>query len=286
MAENPNPGRKTPDTRQKIRFALIVLFSAVFAVSAYMLISRLAQYGKGSETYQEAEQLAVISAPAVEASRASAAPSSFRSAPETASSEAGPVSSAEEKQPDPSQINLSAVRQYNSDVIGWIEIPGSVVSYPLMQTSDNEYYLTHTWKKQVISVGSIFLDSACSPDLSDFNSIIYGHNMLNGSMFASIYSYRSESYWKSHPNIYITTDGGLRRYAVCAAYQVGVKDLVYQLSFPDTASKQTFLSFAMRHRFYETGEVPEPSDRILTLSTCIGSDDSVRWVVQAVLRDS
>jgi sortase B len=283
MAERPHAARKK-SAGQKIRLVLIVIFSATFVVSAYMLISRLVQYGKGSETYQEAEQLAVVSS----VSRASRAPAaaSVPAVSEAASSEEEPVSSAAEKQPDPSQISLSAVRQYNSDIIGWIEIPGSVVSYPLMQTSDNDYYLTHTWKRQELSVGSIFLDCACKPDLSDFNSIIYGHNMYNGSMFASIYNYRSKSYWESHPNIYLTTDSGLSRYAVCAAYQVNVQDPVYQFSFPDTASKQSFLSFAMRHRFYETGEVPETSDRIITLSTCIGSDDSVRWVVQAVLRET
>lgn len=273
---------KKTTMNSKLYIVLIVIFGAVFLVSGSMLVYRLIQYRQGDDTYREAGEIAAT--PASES--ASSLSSSSSAVSEAASAPGGTVSEAETEPTAPTEINLPAVQAYNGDVVGWIEVPGTVVFYPLMQSTDNEFYLTHTWKKAQLSVGSIFLDCANSSDLSDFNSIIYGHNMYNGSMFATIYNYRNQSYWEAHPDIYITTASGLHRYAVYAAFQVSTDALVYQRSFLDDASKANFLDFSLRRRFYNTGETPSVSDRVITLSTCIGSDNSVRFVVQAVLKNA
>lgn len=87
---------------------------------------------------------------------------------------------------------------------GWILIPNTVISYPLLQGEDNQYYLNHTWKKWTSAVGAIFMDSQNNPNLTDFNTIVYGHRMNNGSMFASLKNYKKQSYWQAHPCVYIT----------------------------------------------------------------------------------
>ena len=153
-----------------------------------------------------------------------------------------------------------------------------------MQGDDNEYYLNHTWKKWTSVVGAIFMEYANSPDLSNFNTIIYGHRMNNGSMFASLKYYKDLSYWKAHPYVYITDDNGSHRYEIFAAYEVSVEGDTYRLGFSSDASKQSFIDYCLSQSVIDTGITPTIYDRILTLSTCTGNGHATRWVVQAVLK--
>ena len=91
-------------------------------------------------------------------------------------------------------MDLPALQQVNSDVIGWIAIPGTEISYPLVQGTDNDYYLTHTWNQNSSAVGAIFMDCRCSADFSGFNTIVYGHRMNNGSMFAALKHYQKAGF--------------------------------------------------------------------------------------------
>ncbi|MCI7713584.1 MAG: class B sortase, partial [Clostridiales bacterium] len=172
----------------------------------------------------------------------------------------------------------------NSDVLGWILIPGTAVSYPVVQGTDNDYYLNHTWKKWTSVVGSIFLECHNSRDLSDFNTIIYGHRMNNGSMFASLKNYKKQSWWSDHPCVYITDDSGSHKYEIFAAYEVSTEGETYRLGFGSDREKQAFIDYCLAQSVIDTGVVPRTYDRILTLSTCTGQGHATRWVVQAVLR--
>ena len=180
-------------------------------------------------------------------------------------------------------MDFAALREVNPEVRGWIFIPDTPVSYPLMQGEDNVKYLDTTWRGTGSSVGSVFLECRNSADLSDFNTIIYGHRTVNRSMFGSLKDYADEAYWNAHPCIYITDDTGCKTYAVFAAYEVGVRELTYRLGFDNNDDKVQFLDFCVGQSVIETGIVPEVDDRILTLSTCTGRGYDTRWVVQAVL---
>ena len=181
-------------------------------------------------------------------------------------------------------MDFTALREVNRDVQGWIMIPGTVISSPLLQGEDNQYYLKHTWKKWTSAVGAIFLEWQNSPDLSDFNTIIYGHRMNNGSMFASLKNYKKQSYWAAHPCVYITDDNGSHKYEIFAAYEVSTTGTTYQLGFSDDASKQAFIDYCLEQSVIDTGITPTVYDRVLTLSTCTGNGHATRWVVQAVLK--
>lgn len=273
---------------QRLRTVVLVVLAAVFALSAAMVVYELAQYRTGAETYAEAE--ALVDLPVLEERVPDAQPQ-----PPDAST-AAPDTSADapaqpEKKPyvDPyaqqlRNMDFSALREVNSDVLGWIVIPGTAVSYPLVQTDNNTYYLKHTWKKWSSSVGSIFLEQHSAPDLSDFHTIIYGHNMNNGSMFGSLKKYKKLSWWQAHPDIYLTTDGGSARYEIFAAYEVSTTGTTYQIGFSGDGAKQEFLDFCMAQSVIDTGVIPTVADRVLTLSTCTGHGHATRWVVQAVLK--
>ena len=181
------------------------------------------------------------------------------------------------------QTDLAALRAVNPDVAGWIAIPDTPVSYPLMQGEDNEYYLNHTWDRKASSAGSIFLDRSAGATPDHFNTIVYGHRMINNSMFGSLKYYEDADYWKAHPYVYILDNAGVHRYEIFSVYEASVKSYTYQIGFADDTAKETFLQKCIGWSVVETGVTPTICDRILTLSTCTGKGYDTRWVVQARL---
>ena len=271
--------------KQKLRRGVMLVLALVFVGSTVMLIRQNIQYREGEEIYAEAEALVDLPdltqlPPVVE---------TLEEAPAQQPAEETPAEAEKPVYVDPyadalRNMDFTALREVNSDVVGWIVIPGTRVSYPLVQGEDNNYYLNRTWKKWSSVVGSIFMECRSSRDLSDFNTIIYGHRMNNGSMFASLKYYKKQSYWQEHPCVYITDDNGSHKYEIFAAYEVSTEGDTYRLSFSDEADKQSFIDYCLAQSVIETGVTPQTYDQILTLSTCTGNGHATRWVVQAVLR--
>lgn len=281
--------------KRNLRVALLVIFGAAFVVSAAMVIRQIIQYREGDATYAEAEEVAglpdlsnipVTSAPdSSKGASASVSASASASTPSSSSSSEAKNSVYVDPYADALRtMNFTALRKVNSDVLGWILIPGTKISYPIVQGTDNQYYLTHTWKKWTSVVGSIFMEYTNDRDFSDFNTIIYGHRMNNGSMFAGLKYYKTQSYWKSHPTVYITDDNGTRKYDIFAAYEVSIKGDTYRLSFSSDQTKQAYIDYCLNQSVIDTGITPNTWDQILTLSTCTGNGHATRWIVQAVLR--
>lgn len=178
---------------------------------------------------------------------------------------------------------LAELQDQNPDVVGWIIIPDTPISYPLLQGEDNEYYLKHSWKKERNSGGSIFMECQNSTDFSDFNTLIYGHRMRDTSMFNALQYYEDADYLAQHPRIYIVTNDGVRVYEIFASGKVTITDPVYWLIKDQEEYKQRMLEFCLEHSAVDAGIIPTTTDHILTLSTCTsvrGSDN--RWVVVAV----
>ena len=264
----------------KKKLPLFVLLLAVFIVSTGLLLRQQADKRQSDRSVQDA--LALAAAPPE-------ATASATQAPATAVTEPVPVWAPEPVTDDPvmaelAALDIAALQAVNPDVLGWIRIPGTKVDYPLLQGADNDYYLKHTWKGEKNASGSIFLEWQNSPDLTDFNTIIYGHNMNNGSMFASLRQYAYEKHWNKHPYIYIATAEEVLRYEVFSSYQADVEGEAYLLVFPQDSHRQDFLDQTLQLAKFDTGIRPEITDRILTLSTCSGAGYSTRWVVHARLK--
>lgn len=181
-------------------------------------------------------------------------------------------------------IDLKALREINPDVVGWIYIPNSYINYPLMQGADNQFYLEHTWEGNANPYGSIFLEHRNSPDLTDFNTIIYGHNMRNGSMFAGLSNYAYQWHWAWNRYVYIVTDSGILRYEIFSSYFADVDSTTYGLSFNQPETRENFIAHALENSQIETGITPAITDRIITLSTCTGLGYESRRVVHAYLK--
>lgn len=181
------------------------------------------------------------------------------------------------------ETDLVALREVNPDVVGWIMIPDTVLSYPVVQGADNRYYLDHTWTGERSGVGAIFMECTNASDLSDFNTILYGHRMNNESMFGVLKSYEDMNFWRKHPAVYLVSDSGVQTYDVFAAHEVGIKEIVYRLDIEESSLQQEFIDFCLEQSEIDTGIVPTIGDQILTLSTCTGRGHATRWVVQGVL---
>jgi len=182
-------------------------------------------------------------------------------------------------------VDLEALKAVNPDVIGWIMIPKSALSYPLLKGEDNSYYLNHTWSKAKNSSGSIYMDYRCNRDLSDFNTIIYGHRMNNESMFGSLKFYSSKEHLKYHSYVYVVTENSVKKYAVFSVYEADVENgHSYRLGLKDEFGKQAYINYCLENSIYDCGHVPSTDTNIITLSTCTKSsiyDYKTRWVIHA-----
>lgn len=188
--------------------------------------------------------------------------------------------------PPPAQNkHIMALMAENSDTVAWLDIPGTAIQYPIVQGKDNDHYLTHTFAGKKGAAGAIFMDSYNSGDFSDFNTVIYGHNMKDGSMFATLDSYESQSFLDKHLTIRISTLAESREYRIFAAYTAkGVEDFDFRGFTATTETDRRSFILAARKRADNYSKVTvSVDDHLLTLVTC--TDDRQAWyyVVHAVL---
>ena len=274
--------------KNKLRKVLTLVLALVLVGSLGAMLRQQMSYRQGDEDYSAAEEVAGLPKETLPLPKPE--PPAV-SKPEKEPEESAP---AEEPEPDPEAelmamlegLDLAALQEINGDVLGWIAIPGTQVNYPILRGKDNDYYLDHTWKGERSSVGAIFMDYRNGADFSDDNTLIYGHNMKNRSMFGELKYYVQEDFWEAHPYIYIVDAAGVRRCDIYAIYEAEVTAVTYKRTFEDAAAKQKFINYGARRTVVDTGVVPEADDRVITLSTCTGAGYATRWVVQAVLPET
>ncbi|MFI3202416.1 MAG: class B sortase [Eubacteriales bacterium] len=175
----------------------------------------------------------------------------------------------------------------NKRLIGWVTIADTMIDYPVLQTVNNEYYLTNGFDQNKDNNGSIFLDYRNDFANRDMNLILYGHNMKSGKMFGTLSKYKQQSYYKEHPIIEFDTIYEKGKYQIAYVFTGQIykdTDIAFKYyDFIDVISEQEFDSNieAMRElSYYDTGVNVSYGDELLTLSTCSSSDE-VRFVVVA-----
>lgn len=160
----------------------------------------------------------------------------------------------------------------------WIQCEGTPIDYPVVQGKDNEYYLHHLPDGTPSSLGSIFIDAMNSPGLQDENTVLYGHHMNNGSMFASIDQYSSQSYYEQHPYLFLYTKEQDYRIDLFAGY-VGGNTSSLPLIF---ATEEEFLGFIQtaKEKSTFTSDVQVQSgDKIVSLITCDYTFEDARYLL-------
>lgn len=176
----------------------------------------------------------------------------------------------------------------NKKLIGWLKIDDTNIDYPVMQTSDNTYYLDHNYNQEYDKNGSIFLDYNCNVYPRSTNMIVYGHHMKSGNMFGNLQKYAKESYGKKHSVITFDTIYEKAQYQVMYVFRSQVyneDDIVFKYyQFIEANSETEFNSYMQEMSalsLYDTGVTAEFGDNLLTLSTCDSSQTDGRFVVVA-----
>lgn len=215
-------------------------------------------------------------------------------APSTAPTEA-PVATATPKPEIPEDaallraVDFAALQEDTcADIYAWISIPDTRIDYPVLQhPSDDTYYLNYNLDGSKGYPGCIYTERENSRDFSDFNTVIYGHNMKNGSMFHDLHSYEDESFLPDHPYVYIYTPDRVMRYRIFAAYPYDDRHLLYSFDYATPEGRAGYLSeiFSIRNMsaVLDDQVAVTSEDRLITLSTCVGSQNEKRYLVQAVL---
>lgn len=176
----------------------------------------------------------------------------------------------------------------NAHIYAWIYIPNTNVDYPILQHPDDpNYYLEHDTKGNKVTAGSIFTQYYNSKDFNDNNTVIYGHNMKNGTMFKTLHYFEDNTFFDENPYVYIYTETGVRVYQIFAAYEYGDMHLLLNYNMSDKESFGQYLEGlttlnGLKDNFnWDIGVTSE--DKIITLSTCIGNKPNNRYLVQAKL---
>ncbi len=226
---------------------LLVFFCAVFVFSAYKLISQYLVYQQADSEYEQVRELAGM-----------------------------PADDQADSRPD-----FAALQAINPEIVGWVTIPGTVISYPVAQTDDNDKYLHTTFEGKANASGCIFMDKDSQTDGQGQHTILYGHNMKNGSMFHELLQYKKADFFNEHPTIYYDTPEGRIELRVIAAYTADAND---PYNYSD-ASPEEFRAFLQRgmEKSPVQGEIDVARiTSAFSLQTCSYETDNSRTFVIAV----
>ena len=265
MEENNINTQKQPEQKKKkksdvlLTIALIVAI-AVFCYAAFNLYHIYTEYKKGTDEYNQIEEMAVTERDADSAEVA------------------GPNAQLK----PPIEVDFDKLKSVNEDVVGWIYVDALPdISYPIVKGKDNQTYLHQTYEKNYNFAGTIFVDYENSGDFSDCNTLVYGHNMKNGSMFGHLKKFREDDkLYKQDKYFWILTPERNYRYEIITAYTTSVNSDTYTLFKGPGEEFEKYLETIKGYSEIQTDDTDLTiKDRIVTLSTCTGNE-STRFVVQ------
>ena len=254
-----------------VQWIVIALCIGLFAFSGWKIYGINAGYQENEETYNEIADAVLI------------VPTASVSADKTDDDDAWPVGdtvSGKVKVVElvPS-VDFDALYKISKNAIAWIYCPNTPINYPIAIGKNNSFYVDHALNGSYNAYGTLFMDFRNSKTFSDRNSIIYGHHLKNGNMFACLDQYRKQSYYDKHPVMYLTTPKGKYRLEIFAGYVTSSTSNAYRLSFSGDPDFQSWLKSAIKKSTFKSDVVVTASDRVVTLSTCAYDYDNARYVV-------
>ncbi|MGI6316212.1 MAG: class B sortase [Christensenellales bacterium] len=236
---------------------MMILCMIAIAVFAVLLINNNREYSEGDAFYGE-----------------------IRSMLHNESAEPEDTNAAISASPDRStKMNFISLRAVNDDVIGWILAEGRSIDYPIVRGGDNEYYLTHLFDHKKNKLGTLFVDYRNHGDFSDKNTIIYGHNMKDGSMFASLAEYKDQKYYDSFPTMTLYTPDGDFTIELFAGIVADGNYEFVRFEFQDDKDFTDYINTLKIKSTFENNTIVKPGDRIVTLCTCSYEFNNARYAL-------
>jgi sortase B len=181
-------------------------------------------------------------------------------------------------------VDFEALRSVNSDVVGWICIEGTNINYPVVQGTDNSFYLNRMFNGSDNRAGSIFMDYRNEKDLSGRNTVLYGHHMQNGTMFSQITKYKDQTFYDRHPTGFFLTPEGNYQIEFVAGYVTDLNSEAWKLEFASDEEFSLWLADAIAQSTFTGAIEPGVQDRVVTLSTCTYEYSDARYVLIGILK--
>lgn len=260
--------------KKTVYAVLLVFFLGLFCYSVWNLLDIFGTYRQGQDSYQQLEQYitfelaepsesAITETDAIVAEPAEQTPTEVTEPPELAGLP---------------KVDFEHLAQINPDVVGWIYIKDTNINYPIVQGSNNKYYLDKLFDGTYNAAGSIFLDAENFPDFTDKHSIIYGHNMKNKSMFADLMKYKDQKFFEEHSECLLITPTAVHKIVIFSGYVSHNGSDAWELEFRDVSFSEWLKKIEARS-FFDATNYPDEDDRILTLSTCSYEYENAKYVL-------
>lgn len=277
MSQNKNDKRKI---KIIVLTALIVVFGVILIVTAITLTQRWMNDSQAVQTNKETQESSAESL----VPGTSAPPGATYATDAEITTGEQPVI---DDQPVDNPVDFKEMRAQNPDVYSWIYIRDTQISLPVLQSSvDDNFYLNHDWQKNDVFAGAIYSQSKNKRDYSDRVTVLYGHNMANGSMFANLFYFMDDDFFDSHRYFYVFTEDRKLTYEVVSAFEYDNRHILNSFDFKDDAVFQSWLDNAKNpHSLYSKVRDSVKLDlnsKMLVLSTCTDTGDN-RFLVQGVL---
>ena len=253
--------------KNKLWLIVLIVSLAAVVISGINVFRLSREYQKGINEYQQLESYASVKeeAPVQEEST---------EAEETEEESLIPVSV---------DIQYDELKKINEDFAGWLYYEPLDISYPIVRGNDNDYYTHYTFEGEKNSSGAIFMDFLNKTDYSDYNTIVYGHNMRNGTMFGSLKKMLNDfSIQEENPNFYVFTEDKAYMYEIFAVYLTQADSRTYDL-IRNEEEQQGFLDYVDETATWRSDKVVSAFDKVMTLSTCHGLHSNNRTIILGVL---
>lgn len=259
--------------KKRLRWVIGIALVATLLYSGYRMVPILLEYAQSEAAKQEALQAVAIADEDLPAATSMVEPA------------AGETSAEIPLEKPPITVDFNALQEINPEIIGWLYCVDTPINYPVAYTDNNNYYLNHLYDGTRNHSGTLFVDCNCSSDFSDMNTVIYGHHMKSGAMFACLVEYEAQEYYEAHPVMYLLTPEHNYRLDIFSGYvaESGSQRLFSKME--GKAEFDAYLDEIIKLSDFDASVTTIPKDRIVTLSTCTYDFDEARYIVHAFVTE-
>lgn len=264
---------------RKVKAVLIVICLIAIGIGVFNIWSIQRNYNESARSYAALDSY--VSAPegdsGTQQETAAAVPA------QTAPIETLPVDDWDAPDVTFPEVNFQELSEINPEIVGWIYIDGTAISYPVAHGEDNKYYMEHLFDHTPNGSGCIFLDYTNAPGFTDRNNVLYGHNIKNGTMFFDLQNYKEQEFFDEHPYGLLMTPYGNFVIEFYCGYVISGWGNAWQTHFDTDADYEAWLQGGTEQALVHSETVPSADDLIITLSTCTYEFYDARFVMHGIL---
>lgn len=257
--------------RKKLKWIVMVLLLVLFFGAGGTIVTTQLRYEKSREIYVQA------------AESYTGKKESPASAPGSQSDGQGGAASSQKEETAPISVDFDALQKINPEVVGWLYCEGTNLNYPVMHGSDNLYYLSHSYDRQEIRSGAVFLDAQSAEIFRDSNTVIYGHSMSDGSMFSKLEDWKDQAYFEKHPVMWLLTPSEDYRVTLFSGYTTSAYSDTYTIFQNPCRQLEDYLSKVKAQSDFTAQVSLGKDEHYVVLSTCAYEFDDARYVLHGKL---